>query len=298
MAGLGLGLAATECAFRARDEGAFPHVNLYVEDPRLGVRLQPGASMRFKLGGNPRTTIHVNASGYRGADWPEPPQRREIVVVGDSQVFGLGVEDGETLASRLAERTGRPVIGAGVPTYGPREYLEVARELLGRRRPETVVVVLDFVDDPFELARANGERHAVWDGWAVRRETMPDEVTQFPGRGWLMSRSHAVYALRRWLYGRATNRGEAGGCSIRGRRRRAAGRTSCPRACGRRRRRGRRRRASVAGLRARKSRRRTSCGGSRMGSARSRRCRGPAIRSSSGAMKQVGRVTSSTVGRQ
>ncbi|MFZ6181528.1 alginate O-acetyltransferase AlgX-related protein [Nannocystis pusilla] len=186
-------------------------MNLYVEDPQLGVRLQPGASMRFKPGGNPRTTIHVNASGYRGPDWPEPPQRREIVVVGDSQVFGLGVEDGEMLASRLAEKTGRPVIGAGVPTYGPREYLEVARELLVRRRPETVVVVLDFVDDPFELARANRERHAVWDGWAVRRETMPTEVTQFPGRGWLMSRSHAVYALRRWLYGRATNRYEAGG---------------------------------------------------------------------------------------
>ncbi|MCY0987332.1 hypothetical protein OV203_09380 [Nannocystis sp. ILAH1] len=204
MAGLGLKLAATECAFRARDEGAFPHVNFYVEDPQLGVRLQPGASMRFKLGRNPRTTIHVNASGYRGADWPEPPQSREIVVVGDSQVFGLGVEDEETLADRLAERTGRPVIGAGVPTYGPREYLEVARELLVRRRPETVVVVLDFVDDPFELGRPNSERHAVWDGWAVRRETAPTEVTQFPGRGWLMSRSHAVYALRRWLHVRSS----------------------------------------------------------------------------------------------
>ncbi|WP_434418603.1 alginate O-acetyltransferase AlgX-related protein [Nannocystis pusilla] len=204
MAGLGLKLAATECAFRARDEGAFPHVNFYVEDPQLGVRLQPGASMRLGLGRNPRTTIHVNASGHRGADWPEPPQSREIVVVGDSQVFGLGVEAEEMLASRLAERTGRPVIGAGVPTYGPREYLEVARDLLVRRRPETVVVVLDFVDDPFELGRPNSERHAVWDGWAVRRETMPDEVTQFPGRTWLMSRSHAVYALRRWLHARGS----------------------------------------------------------------------------------------------
>ncbi|MFY0540125.1 hypothetical protein [Nannocystis pusilla] len=137
------------------------------------------------------------------------------MVVGDSQVFGLGVEDEETLASRLAERTGRPVIGAGVPTYGPREYLEVARELLVRRRPETVVVVLDFVDDPFELGRPNRERHAVWDGWAVRRETMPKEVRQFPGRAWLMSRSHAVYALRRRLHARgsagAAHSEEAGG---------------------------------------------------------------------------------------
>ncbi|WAS96145.1 alginate O-acetyltransferase AlgX-related protein [Nannocystis punicea] len=202
--GLGLGLAATEYAFRARDEGAFPHVNFYVADPQLGVRLQPGASMGFKLGSNPRTTIHVNAGGYRGADWPEP-QPGEIVVVGDSQVFGLGVEDDETFSTRLAERTGRPVINAGVPTYGPREYLEVARELLKSRRPATVVVVLNFVNDPFELERPNTERHAVWDGWAVRRETAPAEVTQFPGRAWLFSRSHAVYALRRWLHARGSS---------------------------------------------------------------------------------------------
>lgn len=197
--GLGLGLVATEYAFRVRDDGAFPHVNFYVADPQLGVRLQPGATMGFRLGTNPRTTIHVNASGYRGADWPVP-QSREIVVVGDSQVFGLGVEDHDTFSARLAERTGRPVINAGVPTYGPREYLETARELLATRRPETVVVVLNYVNDPFELERPNSERHAVWDGWAVRRETAPTEVVQFPGRAWLFSRSHAVYALRRWLY--------------------------------------------------------------------------------------------------
>ncbi|WP_096331005.1 hypothetical protein [Nannocystis exedens] len=260
--GLGLGLAATEYAFRVRDEGAFPHVNFYVADPQLGVRLQPGASMGFKLGRNPRTTIRVNASGYRGTDWPEPPQAREIVVVGDSQVFGLGVEDAETFSARLAERTGRPVLNAGVPTYGPREYLEVARELLVQRRPATVVVVLNFVNDPFELERPNTERHAVWDGWAVRRETAPAAVTQFPGRAWLFSRSHAVYALRRWLHAGASAGGRtattrAGGRSTRGRRRRAAGRTSCTRACGRRRsgRRRRRSTSSAAGPRARRSRR-------------------------------------------
>ena len=44
--GLALGLVAAEYAFHQRDGGAFPHVNFYVEDPSLGVRLAPGASMR------------------------------------------------------------------------------------------------------------------------------------------------------------------------------------------------------------------------------------------------------------
>ena len=47
--GLGLGLVLIEQAFAIRDQRAFPHVNFYVADPVLGVRLEPGASMGFKL---------------------------------------------------------------------------------------------------------------------------------------------------------------------------------------------------------------------------------------------------------
>ncbi|HEY0137695.1 MAG TPA: hypothetical protein VGB85_26600, partial [Nannocystis sp.] len=129
--------------------------------------------------------------------------------VGDSQVFGLGVEDDATFSARLAAHASRTVINGGVPTYGPAEYLAVARELLVARKPRVVVVALNFVNDPFELGRPNKDRHAVWDGWAVRSETAPAEVFEFPGRRWLFSRSHAVYALRRWLHERGTPPGGA-----------------------------------------------------------------------------------------
>ena len=199
--GLGLGLVIAELGFSWRDDGAFPHANFYVADAELGVRLAPGSTMRFQLRKNPLTTIHVNARGYRGGEWAAPADG-EVIVVGDSQVFGLGVEDDATFSAGLARHAGRPVINGGVPTYGPMEYMAVARELLAERRAKTVVVVLNFVNDPFELGRPNRERHAVWDGWAVRRETAPAEVTQFPGRHWLYSRSHAVFAVRRWLHAR------------------------------------------------------------------------------------------------
>ena len=205
--GLGLGAAIAELAFSARDDGAFPHVNFYVADPALGVRLEPGATMRFRLRDNPVSTIRVNSTGYRGGEWPAPGGAAEVIVVGDSQVFGLGVDDDATFSAVLAERTGRTVINAGVPTYGPAEYRAVAEELLERRGAGTVVVALNLVNDPFELDRPNRERHAVWDGWAVRSETAPAAISDFPGRRWLMSRSHAVYALRRWLHREATQLG-------------------------------------------------------------------------------------------
>ncbi len=194
--GLAVGLGLAELGFRMRDDGAFPHVNVYLPDAELGVRLEPGAEQRLRVGDNAVTSIRINSLGFRGAE-PGPPTEEEIVVVGDSQAFGLGVEEDETFSHALAALTHRPVFDAGVPTYGPLEYAKVAESLLSSRRAKTLVYVVNVANDLFEHARPNMERHAVWDGWAVRVETKPRHVAEFPGRRWLMSRSHLVFAARR-----------------------------------------------------------------------------------------------------
>jgi hypothetical protein len=193
--GVVIGVGIAEAIFWWRDDGAFPHVNFYLPDRELGVRLEPGASMRLGFQDNPVTEMHVNSAGYRGAELGEA-RDDEILVVGDSQVFGLGVNDGETFSAKLAERTNRPVVNGGVPTYGPLEYTAVVREMLERRRPKTIVYVLNMANDWFEYDRPNRVRHAVWDGWAVRAETAPETITEFPGRKWLFRSSHLVYAIR------------------------------------------------------------------------------------------------------
>ena len=194
--GIVLALVGAEAAFYLRDDGAFPHVNVYLPDPVVGARLQPGASERISFAGNPVTTLRINSEGYRGADWGAPGAD-EIVVIGDSQVTGLGVEEGETASAVLASSTGRTVRNAGTPTWGPPEYLTVLDELLAARNPKTVVLVINFANDLFERDRPNTGRHVIWDGWAARTETAPDEVTSFPGRHWIFSKSHLVYAIRR-----------------------------------------------------------------------------------------------------
>ena len=201
LAGLGVGLALTEGVFALRGHRAFPHLNTYVADPQLGVRLRPGATERVVVGKNPITHVRINAQGFRGADFPSP-HGDEIVVVGDSQVFGLGVEENETASAVLGQLTNATVLDAGVPTYGPLEYNQIARELLATYHPSTLVYVINFANDLFEAARPNTDRHAVWDGWAVRIETAPQRVTQFPGRALLFRESHAFFALRTFLYRR------------------------------------------------------------------------------------------------
>lgn len=199
LAGLAAGVAIAEGAFWLRDDGAFPHLNVYVEDSELGVRLRPGAKQRVRFGGNPTTSVRINVQGFRGEDWPPDP-RDSILVVGDSQVFGLGVEENETFSARLATLTNRPVLNAGVPTLGPPEMLQLARELVASHKPRTVVLTINMVNDLFEIARRNRERHRVWDGWAVRIETAPVSTIWFPFREPIMRKSHLVYAGRRFTY--------------------------------------------------------------------------------------------------
>lgn len=196
LGGTVLGLLLAEGMFRIADRGAFPHLNVYDADAMLGTRLRPGATQRVAFGGNPVTSVRINAEGYRGADWGQP-EAGEVVVLGDSQVFGLGVEEDQTASAVLASTLGRPVRNAGIPTHGPPEYLTVLDELLASRKPETVVLVLNFANDLLEVSTPNTRRHAVWDGWAVRLETAPETVMEFPGRRWLFSRSHLVHAVRR-----------------------------------------------------------------------------------------------------
>jgi hypothetical protein len=201
LAGVLAAAIVAEGGYWLRDHGAFPHVNFYLPDAQLGVRLRPGATERISFGGNPVTHVRINSEGYRGADLP-PPREGEILVVGDSQAFGLGVEEDQTFSARLAALTGRPVVNAGVPTYGPDEYDAVIEEMLARRKPSVVVYTVNMANDLFEVEHPNRDRHVVWDGWAVRKDGAAPSPAAFPGRSWLFGRSHLVFALRKIAHGR------------------------------------------------------------------------------------------------
>ena len=200
LAGVCVGLLIAEAVFSSRDDGAFPHLNLYEEDPELGATLTPSSHQRFKLGSNPVSEIHINSDGFRGGEHAKPSEG-EIWTFGDSQVFGLGVNDDEPFSSVLAKSLKTQVINFGVPTYGPGEVERLFEQQLKKRKaPAKVIVTINMVNDIFEENRPNRERHKIWDGWAVRLETKPDDVFEFPGRRWLFSKSHLVYAARKALH--------------------------------------------------------------------------------------------------
>lgn len=197
--GLLLGLVLTEAAFRHRDGGAFPLLNVYERDDVRGVRLSPGQRTRVGRQGERVTEVRVNQQGYRGADWPAPAPE-QVVVIGDSLSFGLGVEEDEALAARLhaALPGAPPVLDASVPTYGPPEYLATMREILAARRPARVVLVFNPMNDVGELGQPNRARHGALDGWAVRVDPGAGPRESSALRAEVIRRSHAAFALWRW----------------------------------------------------------------------------------------------------
>ncbi|MFT3770287.1 MAG: hypothetical protein QM820_33080 [Minicystis sp.] len=196
--GLALGLSGAEAAFHVRDHGAFPLVNVYEADAKRGVRLQPGAETKVESSDGRVTRVRVNGEGFRGPEWPAP-SREEVLIVGDSITFGLGVDEEETLAAKLrAALGGAQVIDASVPTWGPPEYLITAQDLLARRKPGTVVVAINLINDFSEIDRPNTERHTEVDGWAARIDPRVPLPRPSRLRAAAVRRSHAAFALWRW----------------------------------------------------------------------------------------------------
>lgn len=138
-----VGLA--ELGFRARDDGTFPHLNCFVADGERAVRLEPLATERLRFGAadNPITDVRIGPEGYRGGGLPAPGDQ-EILVVGDSQVFGLGVQEDQTFAHvlELALRK-EPGIGPSQPriadpTFEPRLDVEPAAEPRGSWKTQSL----------------------------------------------------------------------------------------------------------------------------------------------------------------
>lgn len=121
-------------------------------DPTLGWRLLPNLEGPFE---RPqfRTYVKINQLGLRDRDrsYEKQQDKKRILVLGDSFVWGYGVNAEETLTRRLeAELAGAEVINAGVTAYGTtQELLWLEREGV-KYHPDLVVLVLyknDILDN-------------------------------------------------------------------------------------------------------------------------------------------------------
>ena len=152
-------------------------VTYFDEAERYGARLvrhegfaylhRPGD--RFRLGG---VDVRTNSLGLRGSEPPaRDPSRRRLLVLGDSVVFGWGVEESERFTSLLADSLApeMDVVAAGAGSWNTRCEREwLRREGLRALTPDVVLLVaatndaipqLDAAHDvPLERLQAHVDR--------------------------------------------------------------------------------------------------------------------------------------------
>jgi len=154
--------AALEAAIRWYNaaEGSTTFQSLFMDDPEVGIRLRPGAHIRYTTV-EFSTDIAINAQGVRDDQpiGPKPPGERRIVVLGDSLVFSVQVEAAETFCKRLEQKlnaAGGPdrwrVINAGVQGYGPVDDWFLFDKVAAAFQMDVVLVVAFVGNDAIEAA--------------------------------------------------------------------------------------------------------------------------------------------------
>jgi hypothetical protein len=164
---IGLGVVAVEGLLQLASLGALPHLALFESRLDGTIGLQADSSMALRRPDGGRYTVRTNAVGLRVEDGvgSVSPGVSPWLVVGDSQVLGMGVEAVDTFAARLGMRN------AGVPGHGIADaVLEAERRVPDADPPvEGLVVVVNQANDWDEGLRTIGERYEVAHGRLIRR---------------------------------------------------------------------------------------------------------------------------------
>ena len=127
-------------------------------DSMRGWRLVPGEYWYKPLGEVNNVAITINAFGLRSHSLSAPRlNTKNIVVLGDSNVFAFGTALEETFPDRLMrllnDRVGGgwDVINAGVPGYGTSQELLLTRELSAEHHLNAdIYLLMFFTDDPLD----------------------------------------------------------------------------------------------------------------------------------------------------
>ncbi|HRK01835.1 MAG TPA: SGNH/GDSL hydrolase family protein [Oligoflexia bacterium] len=117
---------------------------MFSYDPAIGVIPKPSQSALRTLSEDPPYRASNDSEGLR-VSWSansdsSEKNRRRVLFLGDSYVYGSGVSDEATFASVFAKITGYRAINAGVPGTGNDFALKFLKVRARAYRPDTVVI--------------------------------------------------------------------------------------------------------------------------------------------------------------
>jgi lysophospholipase L1-like esterase len=168
---------------------------LYTPDPPGLYRLSPGYEGRIFNRVEYSNAIRINSEGLRGPEVdPDPDQATRILVIGDSFVFGVGVEDDETFTARLPEHLAGSLgstegLNAGIPAFGVPDAESWLRRHGLKLEPDVVVMAVFLGNDLADAAHA-GDEVVIVDGLLAPKQSSQGIKV------WLHRHSHLYVAIK------------------------------------------------------------------------------------------------------
>ncbi len=159
--------------------------HFYRPDPKLGWTNQPGYRGRMTNGVDYDSTIRIDSLGLRGG---EPTgQRPAVLGIGDSFMFGFGVDEDQSFFVRAAHAAGAQPLNAGVPGYDLCQAVDLAAELLPRLQADAIVIAPCLANDELDVA-AGRDRMEVQHGYFV------EPGVTFEPNNWKRRLFHPIFA--------------------------------------------------------------------------------------------------------
>ncbi len=181
-----VGALGVEGAVRVADDNALPTLRIFAEQQGRIV-LSPNAAARVRRADGGVTTVRTSVHGLRDglAHRSETPW----LVIGDSQVLGLGVEAEAAFTYLLGSDN------AGVPGYGVSDAITQAEALIPVLAVRKVLLVINEANDWAEGMRRVEDRHRVRGGWLLTAAGAQSHGAWFWSTD--LSHSHVMYLL--WM---------------------------------------------------------------------------------------------------
>ena len=194
--GTGVALIGAEGVMRlfAPQPAILLEAGLYVEDATTGYRHQPGYLGHLSNRLEYATQVEINEQGLRGPHIGTDNGQTRLIVLGDSFVFGQGVEEGETFSAYLEAaltEQGHDVeaLNAGVRGYGTVQEAAWLDRYGMQLVPDVVIVGVFLGNDLSDNATPVAER------W---RMLAPPRSWHTPITKWLYTHSHVYDGARNW----------------------------------------------------------------------------------------------------
>lgn len=169
---------------------------LYQPDPPRRYRLSPGYHGELTNVSDFRTSLVISSQGIRGDELEtKAAGEKRLLVLGDSFVFGWGVEEHKTLAAQLerrlaVEHPGWRALNAGTPGFGLLDEIDWLETWGLALEPDAILLAVFLGNDLLDATAA------------FRQVEMVDGLVGEPGfrrglRYQLYRRSHLVRMLKR-----------------------------------------------------------------------------------------------------